>query len=498
MSSKRRLFTPYYHPTVLNLAEQARLRELKIQLDFYNEISCPVTYSDLTGQWETWQRPIRVFLSGGMTDVAASGFHRVPYEPPKCPHIHESDHNRVMKLHLKKRFGVYKEADFFRATAHSCSFTVIIHRLHEPLVTQDPEMIAEQMAHQREEEVAETLEEYSYDLDHLSGPIHSSPSEAEVERLLALQQLPTPPSTASSCPTAIKFHSHLDNIYVNPRVSKAFYTPTKPLTSLRPRPIRAGARPTSSRFPSFFEETVAVARANSEASLIDHINLNVTLGVFKVFLSQHPAADLTKTHRVLEPYDERIFPGCLARMFEHMQYLNTNVGRVIRELNSTLGVPLSAVRTLNEYAVTCQACLCIFSIDGFNAHLSGKRCMNCTSSIEVNPKIIDLNDVDKVHLCTFAERPTDVIEFIDKPTGAALVEWNSRIGVPRDVWAVIHTAYVECTDCHLCRSFHGDIAHRDPNGKCKDLGEVTASLITGKGKEHADGVETRSNVAGNA
>lgn len=92
---------------------------------------------------------------------------------------------------------------------------------------------------------------------------------------------------------------------------------------------------------------------------------------------EHPAANLDDTHYVLEPYDERLFPGCTERTFENVEYLFTSIGRVVQEFNSTLGVPSSAFNTMVEYKAQCDRCNCIFSVDGFNLHLDNGICRNC-------------------------------------------------------------------------------------------------------------------------
>jgi hypothetical protein len=38
------------------------------------------------------------------------------------------------------------------------------------------------------------------------------------------------------------------------------------------------------------------------------------------------------------------------------------------------------------------------------------------------------------------------------PSLAALLEWNSRVGVRRDVWALVSTMEVRCSVCRLVRS----------------------------------------------
>ncbi|KAG6901100.1 hypothetical protein C0995_000745, partial [Termitomyces sp. Mi166 len=342
----------------------------QVELDSFNDAKCPVTYDDKQGEWVPWQRPIRFLLHGGTTEVVASAFERAPYEPPQCPHVHEHNHN--MTLHLKKRYKINCEVDFFRATGHVCDFTVVIPSLNEPIVTQDLVMIAEQMD----------------DLNHLATP-YLSPSEAEVSELLMLKQLLTPPSSSN---VATKYRDYFKDIIIDTRVSPALYMPTKPFAGSRPHPKKPVA--SSSNVQPFFEKTVTDARAKSTHPW------------------SHPAASLETTHHILEPYDERIFPGCLARTFEHLQYVSSDIGTVVQELNSTLGVPLSAINTIVKYAITCPACQCTFSIDGFNAHLADKRCRNCTSTKEGH----------KLILHRFTEAPAEAMEFIDTPIGAAFME----------------------------------------------------------------------------
>jgi hypothetical protein len=87
-------------------------------------------------------------------------------------------------------------------------------------------------------------------------------------------------------------------------------------------------------------------------------------------------------------------------------------------------------------------------------------------------------------LRSFASRSElHTIEFDETPIGAALLEFNSVIGVPADVWATVTTAYVQCKVCHLVRTFPAHRGHLDSAGTCHDMGEGVATLDKGKGKE---------------
>lgn len=66
---------------------------------------------------------------------------------------------------------------------------------------------------------------------------------------------------------------------------------------------------------------------------------------------------------------------------------------------------------------------------------------------------------------------------LDTPVGLAYLEWNSRFGVPMDVWAVISTAVVHCAVCDLVRTHPAHSAHLDQtSGYCADVGQGEAVI----------------------
>lgn len=61
-------------------------------------------------------------------------------------------------------------------------------------------------------------------------------------------------------------------------------------------------------------------------------------------------------------------------------------------------------------------------------------------------------------------------DFLDSTFGAAWLEWNSKLGIPTDVWALTSTAIQECATCHFVRTFPAHAAHLHPGtGACNDL-----------------------------
>jgi hypothetical protein len=80
----------------------------------------------------------------------------------------------------------------------------------------------------------------------------------------------------------------------------------------------------------------------------------------------------------------------------------------------------------------------------------------------------------------------NVGDTLDTAVGAALLEWNSRLGVPTDVWSLIATAIVTCDSCDLVRSFHAHLLHLDNTGACTDPGQsLTPAGEDSDGGEHS-------------
>lgn len=78
------------------------------------------------------------------------------------------------------------------------------------------------------------------------------------------------------------------------------------------------------------------------------------------------------------------------------------------------------------------------------------------------------------------QTPRKVKDTLNSAVGAALLEWNSRLGVPTDVWVTVSTAVVLCKECDLVRSFPAHLLHLE-NDTCSDPGQ---SLIPVGDAEH--------------
>lgn len=94
----------------------------------------------------------------------------------------------------------------------------------------------------------------------------------------------------------------------------------------------------------------------------------------------HPAHDANEVPSVLQPYDDRIYPGVMNRTWAHSQFFTSLIGLAIRDLNSIRGLPGLAYRTLLAETVECPSCRCMFSEEGFEAHRVDGRCGNCDNA----------------------------------------------------------------------------------------------------------------------
>ncbi|KAJ7829622.1 hypothetical protein B0H13DRAFT_1916387 [Mycena leptocephala] len=151
---------------------------------------------------------------------------------------------------------------------------------------------------------------------------------------------------------------------------------------------------------------------------------------------------------------------CLDRTYNYLQFVYKPLGQVIRQLNCAVGVPYADYANLIRATESCACCKNQFSGYGYNAHIKDGLCSN-------HP------DLHQVEECSVYEpeyrfrsfrdskTPKTVGETLDTAVGAALLEWNSRLGVPADVWLLISTAIVHCPECDLVRSFPAHLLHVD-------------------------------------
>ncbi|KAJ7017333.1 hypothetical protein C8F04DRAFT_1147542 [Mycena alexandri] len=414
--------------------------------------------------------PQRV-TSKGPVDLAASGFSAVwgKTSPFFCPHTKRSTGGPYDPLVLRLR-APYEggTADYYTARDHSCAFKILVKPLKERnvLVTWEDRERYRRDQHDDSDEEDEDRSQPSSQ-SSTSSALYSSPSYTS-------STVTSPPSSQSMSST-----SSSSSIISQLRVA-AMAVPSQRYTRqnystggrLAPVPIgQATSVANTIHVKSFFRDAVAVARKISDVGLMDYIEAIHASDILEEDPTSHPAWDMSNPHSVLHVYDSRIYPGCLNRTYYFLDFLYKPLGQVIRELNNVLGVPYADYANLVRCTRLCEGCNNHFSFYGYNDHIKEGVCSNHPDLKQVEKVDIDAL-IPEFRFRSFRndKRPKKVGETIDQPVGAAMMEWNSRIGVPADVWSVISTAIVHCTDCDLTRSFPAHLLHLT-NNSCTDPGQ---------------------------
>ncbi|KAJ7095135.1 hypothetical protein B0H15DRAFT_1020037 [Mycena belliarum] len=406
----------------------------------YNILGVPTTWCPFAVDWVPWMRPMRL-LKGQkrLVPVAASGFHKVPnLRPPRCPHTFPSprQHYHQMTLHLNKVYDeMGSKGNFYRADSHSCSYYVLIPDLDEHK--------SDYITTQEEKDVFDNMYTISDDGDEAAGVSLSQQSGASS-------------STTTSMSSEVELEQYLLN--GDPRMPRPTDTP----------PSLGGT------FRSFFNERVANARQAVNYTLISDILSSEKNGWYARYPQYHPLAE-KPTASIMQTYDRQTNPSCLTRAFSNLEHVDTHLGRAIREFNSPIGIPLTTWSGILSSNASCSCCRCEFSLDGYNSHVVEGRC-----SMAPPMDKVPIKDPIRVHLPA-RTYPAGfnvplVSDFMDTPGGIAFSEWNSRIGVPVDIWTLLSTGGVECATCRLRRSFDGHTAHLGDTGDCQDPGIADGTI----------------------
>ncbi|KAJ7022644.1 hypothetical protein C8F04DRAFT_1137624, partial [Mycena alexandri] len=416
---------------------------------------------EITHDWEHIPRPQRR-TSSGLVDIAATGFKKIwprTESPFFCPHTRNN--GRPYKA-LVLRIGGLLEggtADYFHATDHQCAFRVVVKPLKEPaqvvLTWEDQRayLLEQQQEDQRQAE--ETDDEYLPSSQSTSTSSLTSTSTSSSSART---------STSSSASTS----STISRLAVEAMVSpNPRWTPQDP-SGPRPTPTPlAAAGPAPLR--SFYSARVANARRTADIETMDYLHNIHAAGILKDEPSAHPAWNQEEPHPLLHLYDQRIYAHCLRRTNNYLDHLYTSTGQVIRELNSVYGIPYADYTTLVRETQLCDCCKNQFTPDGYNAHVRDGRCTNHPELAEVE-ECSDSTALFKMRSFRDARRPKENIESLDTSVGAAFLEWNSRLGIPTDVWLMVSTAIVHCDTCDLVRSIPAHLNHLH-GGVCSDPGQ---------------------------
>ncbi|KAJ7495717.1 hypothetical protein B0H11DRAFT_2227235 [Mycena galericulata] len=389
-------------------------------LAHWNNIEVSATWCPLSNDWVPWTMPMRVLKrQKKLVRVAASGYHKIKnLQPPRCPHLYQDAHLSDMKLQLNKVFdNSGRRANFFKADSHPCQFYVFIPDV--------PEYQSEYITTSEEREVFDQL-------------LSFSDNEEEERSRSTFFQETSLSSASGSSKDAHEVEEYL--LHGNPRIHRPTDLPPALFGPLKP----------------FFNERVSNARKAVDLLLMDDTQQFADRGYYTDRPQLHPIAE-KPNHVLMEIYDHKMYPSCLTRAFSNLEHIDTHLGRAIREFHSQIGIPP-------------QTC-----VDGYNSHVVDGKCsmappLEKVPLKEITPPRFEVRTYPHGYKIPVLE------DFVDTPSGVAFTEWNSRIGVPMDVWILLSTSGVECKTCHLRRSYDAHLAHCDTTGQCLDPGGIPSTL----------------------
>ncbi|KAJ7730890.1 hypothetical protein DFH07DRAFT_781476 [Mycena maculata] len=291
----------------------------------------------ITDTWFEVPRPQRS-TSRGAVNLAASGFERVwpkHSSPFFCPHTRnngEPYNPLVLRLGGLFEGGI---ADYFKATDHQCAFKVVVPPLRQTnyLVTWED----------RQRYQGTLLDFFFYFSLTLSTEEQDSHQQDEEEK----EPEPSSSQSSSSSISSTSSKSSTDSIISHLAV-EASLTPdprygrlgTGQIGRPQPRPVGVGTVLDGPRPPkSYFPLATATARKRADINTMEYMLQIDASGMLAEDPTIHPAWNMEEPHKILRVYDERIYPNCLKRTFNHCRFLYKPTGQVVKELNSTLGVP---------------------------------------------------------------------------------------------------------------------------------------------------------------
>ncbi|KAJ7902583.1 hypothetical protein B0H14DRAFT_2555122 [Mycena olivaceomarginata] len=405
------------------------------------------TYNHVLQSWEEVPRP-QYISRGKAVNYAASGFKKAwkGTSPILCPHTRPEGlpyEPLVLLLAGLHEGGV---ADYYRALDHDCSFHVVIPPLRERRILntwEDQEKFEAEQRRRLEEDVNE------------EDPIQDSSFQGEQDPIQEFTSDSTKPPTIAHLALQAMESPH-------PRFSGP-----RTMRTTRPTPTPLAGSPRAGP-KCIYKLAVADARKLADIDCLDLIQqitvYALVIGttyfhpLFSTFFSQtvledptlHPAFNTDDPYPILQLYYQCIYTNCLDRTFNHLEYVYTAIGQLIRDMNSVIGIPYGDYAVLIRSTRSCKCCLNHFSPEGYEAHHRDGRCTNHPDLQTIEEyDVFDGEGVIRFRSYRDDKWPEFASETIDTPVGAALLEWNSRLGLPCDVWMMVLTAIIHCTSCDL-------------------------------------------------
>ncbi|KAG7093239.1 hypothetical protein E1B28_006925 [Marasmius oreades] len=440
-----------------------------------------VTFRPEIMSWEVLDPPMRLLKSGVMKTVAPPSYEGSPgYEVPVCPDILNRWRTReecTMKVTTVHKFGKTK----YRYTGGHPGCVYGMDIPYDGVQTLEP-----YEDENSEDEIADILLSIRtpdiFSTAHFNT-CHTDSSSASSSRISDYFSLSSPGTNSSITQYSLNQRSSSSN-------SSNFgsSSPEK-------------AQPLATKKTPFTIKEMA-ARKNYDMDLIANLRQCEEDEIFHGYPQLHPAWPGTvskKVHPRLKPYED-MHPSIL---FMHMDFHDTPSGRLIQDLNSITGVIPGAFRTLVETSRVCPACVCEYSSTAFMSHIQEGHCMN-SSSDDIVRQVVSLDPHINNRLSDLRQNLPSAVRKKDSllPTtvGMLFAMWNSRLGLPLDLWILARTAIITCKNCFLVRTFDAHQAHQTQDGLCLiciALGEMESEAsgeegsqavvpYQGKGKGRAD------------
>ncbi|KAJ7156804.1 hypothetical protein C8R46DRAFT_1196217 [Mycena filopes] len=432
--------------SIHNLSSEL-LVECRREVDEANHEGTILTWSLTTNSKKpsVWHPPHRTTRNGEMTQMAASAYNNVPASKFNGPHCaHAINGFNLAEETLMSAHHTRKRGWFFQAKQHDCEFILNI-----------PPLGSKNIVHPDDSELLE---------DPNAGHWASSGDEDESFEFMALDK-----KTAEA---VRRVNEASDRAMSGPPP----YSPGQSLplysSSLMPLstpPSSSPLAPSSSPLAPFSSPPVASSSSPQSRSRARPSN-----GTLRPYMSQAAA-------------DGRMCYGTPGLEVFDLWGMTQLGGQMLSQFNSTMGLPKRTLFRLLVQSLECQGCGCLYSVEGYHDHRrlnSQTREFVCTNTPnlspvqELQPELAGLYDMSTRTYPVGIALPSHS-DHINSTLGRAWVAWNSRVGVSKDVWAVLSTAWVHCRDCDLVRTFDADRAHRDSNFLCRDVGQGQVSTVLG-------------------
>ncbi|KAJ3752190.1 hypothetical protein EV360DRAFT_88992 [Lentinula raphanica] len=406
--------------------------------------------------WVLWHAPIWSLVSGAMTTVAPPSYVGIPgYKGPVCPHILNlflsiEECTMVVKTSRVRGMNQY----VFLAPHPGCKFQMKIPYFGHQKIE------AEQYSDDDERDEIDLM--YSA---YLSSSQSSCASAQEVEDSLLLEMRSSSAMLHDSGSSS-----------VSSSIS-SFSSQGSSASVQRPKPVPM--TPAQARSLSYYSKEQAEKRAAYDKDLVADISLAFSQGIFRDFPRFHPAYDLCAAPlATLAPYDPATNNGAATFIQRERGPRRSSTFSPSVKLVQSVCASIHLTALLHTLKMVRVAQGAVTPLDVPQVRNIHRALRDFRSNINVrNVSAPDLPvievDESRLLLRTFKEGQRPAFrDDSDSSLGRPWLEWNSKLGIPVDVWTVIHTAVIVCTTCHLVRTFNADRSHRSSNGDCMDPGQT--------------------------